>query len=70
MLFRSGAYRAGTTPTVDRAILLIPALEQFLAQRPDEAETRAAACKRLAGLLAAEVQDSKAKLPRTVGATP
>ena len=61
---RSGAYRAGTTPAVDRAIQLMPALEQFLAQRPDETESRAAACERLERLLAAEVQDSKARLPR------
>jgi flagellum-specific ATP synthase len=65
-LIEVGAYRAGTTPTVDRAIELVPALEQFLAQRPDERETRAKACARLESLLAAEVQDSKARLPRPV----
>jgi flagellum-specific ATP synthase len=63
-LIEVGAYRAGTTPSVDRAIQLNPALEQFLAQRPDETEARASACKRLESLLAAEVQDSKARLPR------
>jgi len=63
-LIEVGAYRAGTTPSVDRAIRLIPDLEQFLAQRPEETETRASACKRLESLLAAEVQDSKARLPR------
>jgi flagellum-specific ATP synthase len=63
-LIEVGAYRAGTTPSVDRAIQLIPALESFLGQRPDETETRASACQRLEGLLAAEVQDSKARLPR------
>jgi flagellum-specific ATP synthase len=63
-LIEVGAYRAGTTPSVDRAIQLIPALEQFLAQRPDETESRAAACTRLESLLAATVQDSKAKMPR------
>jgi flagellar biosynthesis/type III secretory pathway ATPase len=47
-----GAYRAGTTPSVDRAIKLIPTLEQFLAQRPDETESRAEACGRLERLLA------------------
>ena len=62
-LIEVGAYRAGTTPSVDRAIQLMPALEEFLAQRPDQSETRAAACVRLASLLAAEVQDAKAKLP-------
>ena len=63
-LIEVGAYRAGTTPSVDRAIQLVPVLEQFLAQRPDETEPRALACARLARLLAAEVQDSKAKMPR------
>jgi flagellum-specific ATP synthase len=66
-LIEVGAYRAGTTPAVDRAILLLPALEQFLAQRPDETESRAAACARLESLLAAEVQDAKPKLPRVAG---
>jgi flagellum-specific ATP synthase len=63
-LIEVGAYRAGTTPSVDRAIQLIPALESFLGQRPEETETRASACQRLERLLAAEVQDSKARLPR------
>jgi flagellum-specific ATP synthase len=61
-----GAYRAGTTPTVDRAIELVPVLEQFLAQRPEEREALAEACARLEGLLAAEMQDSKARMPRPV----
>jgi flagellum-specific ATP synthase len=69
-LIEVGAYRAGTTPTVDRAIQLNAALEQFLAQRPDETESRADACARLERLLAAEVQDSKAKLPRATVAGP
>jgi flagellum-specific ATP synthase len=68
-LIEVGAYRAGTTPAVDRAILLMPALEQFLAQRPDEVEARAAACARLESLLAAEVQDTKARLPVTAPRT-
>jgi flagellum-specific ATP synthase len=63
-LIEVGAYRAGTTPSVDRAIQLNPVLEQFLAQKPEESEPRAAACERLERLLAAELQDSKAKLPR------
>jgi flagellum-specific ATP synthase len=67
-LIEVGAYRAGTTPAVDRAILLMPALEQFLAQRPDESEARAVACKRLESLLAAEVQDARPKLPRITSA--
>jgi flagellum-specific ATP synthase len=66
-LIEVGAYRAGTTPSVDRAIQLIPSIEQFLAQRPDETESRASAVARLVRLLAAEVQDSKAKLPRVAG---
>jgi flagellum-specific ATP synthase len=67
-LIEVGAYRAGTTPAVDRAIQLLPALEQFLAQRPEESDSRAAACARLASLLAAEVQDAKPRLPRVAGA--
>ena len=63
-LIEVGAYRAGTTPSVDRAIALVPALEQFLAQRPDETESRAAATARLESLLVASVQDAKAKMPR------
>ena len=35
-LIRIGAYRAGADPQVDRAIVLNPALEEFLSQRPDE----------------------------------
>ncbi len=66
-LIEVGAYRAGTTPAVDRAIQLIPSIEQFLAQRPDETESRASATARLARLLAAEVQDSKAKPSRIAG---
>jgi flagellum-specific ATP synthase len=65
-LIEVGAYRSGTTPAVDRAIQLVPALEQFLAQRPDETEARAAACARLEKLLAAQVQDARARMPRPV----
>ena len=46
-LIEVGAYRAGTTPAVDRAVQLSPALEQFLAQVPTETESRARACERL-----------------------
>jgi flagellum-specific ATP synthase len=63
-LIEVGAYRAGTTPALDRAIHLVPAIEQFLAQRPDETEARADACMRLERLLAAEVPDPKVRLPR------
>jgi flagellum-specific ATP synthase len=69
-LIEVGAYRAGTTPAVDRAIQLNPALEQFLAQKPGEAESRADACLRLERLLAAEVQDARAKIPRPMPVKP
>ena len=36
-LIRIGAYRRGSDPQIDRAILLNPALEAFLTQRKDEA---------------------------------
>jgi flagellum-specific ATP synthase len=52
-LIEVGAYQAGTNPVVDRAIKLIPELEKFLAQRPDEVEPRSSAMKRLQALLAA-----------------
>lgn len=51
-LIEVGAYRAGTNAAVDRAIKLVPELEKFMAQRPDEVETRAAAMERLRLLLA------------------
>lgn len=35
-LIRLGAYRAGSTPDVDKAIALNPAFERFLGQRKDE----------------------------------
>jgi flagellum-specific ATP synthase len=65
-LIEVGAYRAGTTPAVDRAIQLMPELEQFLSQRPDEHELRGDACARLGRLLAAEVQDARTRLPPPV----
>lgn len=46
-LIEVGAYRAGTTPAVDRAIKLVPELEKFMAQTPEEVESRAAAMERL-----------------------
>jgi len=55
-LIEVGAYRAGTNPSVDRAIQLVPALEKFLAQRPDDIETRAASMERLNALLAVPVK--------------
>jgi flagellum-specific ATP synthase len=35
-LIRLGAYRRGTDPKVDEAILIYPKLDQFLAQKPEE----------------------------------
>ncbi len=35
-LIRLGAYRRGSDPKVDEAIMLYPAIEKFLAQRPQE----------------------------------
>lgn len=52
-LIEVGAYRAGTTPALDRAIKLVPELERFLAQAPDEVEPRHSAMARLQGILAA-----------------
>jgi len=46
-LIEVGAYRAGSNATVDRAIKLVPEIDKLLAQRPDEAETRAAVMQRL-----------------------
>ena len=51
-LIRIGAYRAGADPKVDRAILLNPALEAFLAQDKDEATPLTEAFDRLEGLVA------------------
>jgi flagellum-specific ATP synthase len=46
-LIRLGAYRAGSSPEVDEAIALHPALEAFLAQGKDEAATIADGYRRL-----------------------
>jgi flagellum-specific ATP synthase len=35
-LVRVGAYKAGTNPEVDHAVMLHPLLEAFLAQKKDE----------------------------------
>jgi len=50
-LIEVGAYREGTSAAVDRAIKLVPDLEQFMAQRPGESEGRAAAMRRLQTIL-------------------
>ena len=52
-LIRIGAYRAGADPKVDRAILLNPALEAFLAQDKDEATPLTEAFDRLQGVVSA-----------------
>jgi flagellum-specific ATP synthase len=53
-LIEVGAYRAGTSTAVDRAIRLVPELEQFLAQRPEESESRTRAMERLRTILAGQ----------------
>lgn len=50
-LIEVGAYRQGTNAALDRAIKLVPELEKFLAQRPDEIESRGDAMRRLAAIL-------------------
>jgi flagellum-specific ATP synthase len=51
-LIEVGAYRAGTTAALDRAIKLVPELERFMMQAPDEVESRAGAMRRLQEILA------------------
>lgn len=50
-LIEVGAYRAGTNAALDRAIKLVPELDKFIAQRPDEVEPRSAAMERLRRLM-------------------
>jgi flagellum-specific ATP synthase len=50
-LIEVGAYRSGGNPALDRAVKLMPELERFIAQRPEEHETRAAAMQRLQSIL-------------------
>ena len=52
-LIEVGAYRAGTNALTDRAIELMPQLERFVTQPPEEVESRAAAMKRLDALMKA-----------------
>jgi flagellum-specific ATP synthase len=54
-LIRIGAYRPGADPQVDRAILLNPALEAFLAQGKDEATSLDESFAALAGILTTEL---------------
>ena len=53
-LIEVGAYKAGTNSGVDRAIKLVPEIEQFLAQRPQESERRGPAMARLRAILAGQ----------------
>jgi flagellum-specific ATP synthase len=53
-LLEVGAYKAGTNPGVDRAIKLVPELEQFMTQRPQDIEPRSAAMTRLQGILSGQ----------------
>jgi flagellum-specific ATP synthase len=50
-LIRIGAYRPGADAQVDRAILLNPALEEFLRQAPDEATSLEQSFEGLAAIL-------------------
>lgn len=58
-LIEVGAYRAGSNAAVDRAVKLVPELERFLAQQPDEVESRAAAVERLRAVMAARAPGTK-----------
>jgi flagellum-specific ATP synthase len=51
-LIRIGAYRAGSDPVIDRAIVLNPALEAFLRQDKDDATPLAESFARLEAILA------------------
>lgn len=50
-MIRLGAYRRGTDPDVDRAILLYPALEKFLSQRKDERAELSEGYRKLAEIM-------------------
>jgi flagellum-specific ATP synthase len=52
-LIRLGAYRAGSSPEVDEAIRLHPPLEQFLAQRKEDATSLDQGYQRLEQILTA-----------------
>jgi flagellum-specific ATP synthase len=59
-LIEVGAYRAGTNATLDRAIRLVPGIEDFLAQRPEEVEPRSVSLQRLNTLLTAPAKAAAA----------
>lgn len=50
-LIRLGAYRAGSSPEVDEAIRLNPALEDFLRQAKDDVSSLSESYARLAGII-------------------
>jgi len=50
-LIRLGAYKRGTDPAVDQAVVLYPAIEQFLGQRREEQATLASGYAGLAEIL-------------------
>lgn len=53
-LIRLGAYQRGSDPLIDQAIMLNPALEEFLSQTPDERTPSAEAFARLSAILPAQ----------------
>jgi flagellum-specific ATP synthase len=50
-LIRLGAYRSGTNPEVDRAILAYPLLEEFLSQGKEESTSLSESYRRLADIV-------------------
>ena len=53
-----GAYRPGTNASLDRAVQLVPMLEEFLGQGPDEAASRAASFTKLRQIMGTKGRDS------------
>ncbi len=56
-LIRLGAYRRGSDPKVDEAIVIYPKLEAFLAQKPQEKTSMADGYKQLAQILGMAVTE-------------
>ena len=61
-LIRLGAYRPGSSPEVDEAIALHPALEAFLGQAKEESTSLSEGYQRLAQILAAGRAPGSCKL--------
>lgn len=59
-LIEVGAYRPGSNALLDQAVRVMPMLEKFLGQRPDEYEARRSALAKLARLLAEKGESSGA----------